>query len=86
MPSQFIDRISTLRAARISLALLLAVLLVFPTGLLAQDPATQCNSTNWTAFPFKLPNSIETLNAVVNNGYLYVVGGSTGISGFSEHG
>src|SRR5947199_7734515 len=71
---------STFSAARISLALFLTAVLVFPDAALAQP----CGSGAWTPFAFTLPNSIETLNAVVNNGYLYVVGGSTGITGFKD--
>jgi len=83
MPSKSSDHSSPSGAARISLALLLTVLMVFPNVALAQ---TTCNNANktWTAFPFTLPNPIETLNAVVNNGYLYVVGGSTGVTGFQS--
>jgi hypothetical protein len=90
MTATSIDRYPNHSVARISLALLLIVLLVSPDLALAQEPATSCNSSGsnsgWTPFPSTslLPNPIETLNAVVNNGYLYVVGGSEGTTGFQN--
>ncbi|HZS54535.1 MAG TPA: hypothetical protein VFA65_09045, partial [Bryobacteraceae bacterium] len=82
MPAKFIDRFSTSRFAR-GIALVLTVLMIFPDGVAM---AQSCVSGNWTPFPStsQLPTAIETLNAVVNNGYLYVVGGSTGTTGFQS--
>ena len=74
---------STLRSftptpARISLALLLTVLMAFPDLALAQDPATMCNTQSWTQSSFSLLNNTETFSAVVNNGFLYSIGGYSG--------
>lgn len=82
MPASFIDRFSTSTFAR-SIALLLTVLMIFPDGVAV---AQSCTSSSWTPFPTssQLPTAIETLNAVVNNGYLYVLGGSTGTTGFQS--
>src|SRR5580700_3191601 len=72
MTAKSIDRYSTCSAARISMSLLLTVLLLFPDGVaLAQ---TACSSA-WSTSTHTLVDKIETLNAVVNNGYLYSVGG-----------
>ena len=68
---------SNCSVSRVGLALLLTILLLFPDGLAAQA----CKSTPWTTSNSMLPAPIETLNAVVNNGYLYVVGGYTAGSG-----
>lgn len=73
MPARFIDRFSTSTFAR-SIALLLTVLMTFPDGVAM---AQSCGSGSWTTSSSTLPNPIETLGAVVNNGYLYVVGGYT---------
>lgn len=83
MPAKFTHLPSTFTAARISIALFLTVLLIFPDGVAM---AQNCTNGVWTPFPSasELPTAIETLNAVVNNGYLYVVGGSTGTTGFQN--
>ena len=60
-------------SSRISLALLLTILLVFPDVQAAAQ--TACNSSGWTQFNAQLLNKTETFNAVVNNGYLYAIGG-----------
>jgi len=77
MPATSIHRYSTPSAARISLALMLAVLLVFPDGVaLAQ---TACNTSNWEPTSVSLQNPIETFAAAVatvnSTNYLYVIGG-----------
>src|SRR5437763_1512809 len=57
------------------LAMLLTILLVFPDFQAAAQ--TNCVSTKWTTFNANLQNKTETFNAVVNNGYLYAIGGLT---------
>jgi hypothetical protein len=73
MPAKFIDRFSTSRFARM-MALFLTALLIFPDGIAV---AQSCTTSNWNTSTHQLPNSIETLGAVVNSGFLYVVGGYT---------
>lgn len=73
MPAKFIDRFSTSRFSRMT-ALLLTLLLSFPDGVAV---AQSCTTGNWNTSTHKLPNPIETLGAVVNSGFLYVVGGYT---------
>jgi hypothetical protein len=72
---------STPSAARVGLALLLTVLLVFPDLALAQEPVAACNNApnTWVQSSTMLQNPIETFAAAVAtvNGtdYLYVIGG-----------
>jgi hypothetical protein len=63
---------SVSRASR-SLAIFLTFLLVFPEIQAAAQSA--CVSTQWTTFNASLQDRTETFNAVVNNGYLYAIGG-----------
>jgi len=77
IPATSTDRYSTPSAARVSLALLLAVLLVFSDGVaLAQ---TACNTSNWEPTSVTLQNPIETFASTVatvnSTNYLYVIGG-----------
>jgi hypothetical protein len=74
MPAKSINRFFTFSFARTSIALLLTALLLLPDGVAM---AQTCTSTSWNTSTSQLPNPIETLNAVVNSGYLYVVGGYT---------
>jgi hypothetical protein len=76
MPAKSIDRISASSAARISLALFLTVVLMFPDAALAQQT---CNPTLWEPTSVSLQNPIETFAAAVatvnTTNYLYVIGG-----------
>src|SRR6185369_14124456 len=75
MPSQFISHTSTCSFVRIIIALLLAVLLVFPESVaLAQD--IRCTaSTGWNTSGAPLPNPIETFGVALNGTTMYVIGG-----------
>ena len=79
MPAKSIVRSSTLSAARISLALLLVVLLVFPDGVAMAQSA--CNTAQWEQSSVSLQNPIETFASAVKNNYLYVIGGFDSASG-----
>jgi hypothetical protein len=75
MPAKSIVR-STFSAARIGLALMLTVLLVFPDAALAQQ---LCNKAQWEPTSVTLQNPMETFAAAVatvnTTNYLYVIGG-----------
>jgi len=72
MPAESIVRSFTSSITR-SVSILLTILLVFPDVQAAAQ--TACNSSGWTQFNANLLNNTETFNAVVNNGYLYAIGG-----------
>lgn len=74
MPAKSMNRSSGSSVARTGIALLLTALLLFPNGVAV---AQSCTNASWNTSSSTLPNPIETLNAVVNSGYLYVVGGYT---------
>jgi hypothetical protein len=65
--------------ARISLALVLTLLMVFPDLALAQEPATCTGNSYWTASGASLTTPIETFGAAVNStssgDVMYVIGG-----------
>jgi hypothetical protein len=81
MTAKSIDRTFTFSAARIILALLLTVLLVFPDLALAQEPVAACNNTpnTWVQSSTSLQSPMETFAAAVatvnSTTYLYVLGG-----------
>jgi hypothetical protein len=90
MPAKSINHVSASGPARVSLALMLAVLLVFPDLVLSQEPATTCTNTGWTASTVTLapPGSpsyygVETFASAVatvtvnsiSTTYLYAIGG-----------
>jgi hypothetical protein len=91
MTANSIDRYPTRNAARISLALLLTVLLVFPDLALAQEPTSPCTTGSWTALttttlaPPGSPSyyGVETFASAVatvtvnstSTTYLYAIGG-----------
>lgn len=87
MRERFASPSSCRSIPRISVALLLTMLLVFPNGVAV---AQTCSSTNTWATTSNLltdstapTNGLETLSAVVNNGFLYAMGGCTFISNTS---
>lgn len=67
------NRCYSVSRASNSLAIVLTFLLVFSD--IQATAQSDCVSTQWTTFNASLRNNTETFNAVVNNGYLYAIGG-----------
>jgi hypothetical protein len=85
IPVKTIDRSSASGRSRISLALLLTALLVFPDLALSQEPTTCSNNSYWTKSGASLTTPIETFGAAVagttSGDVMYVIGGEDWVSG-----
>lgn len=82
MTAKSMVRYFTPGAARIGLALLLTVLLVFPDTV-AFAAAVECDAQTqtWTPSTVALPNITETLGVALNGSTAYVIGGENWNSG-----
>ena len=75
MISRFIDLTYTRNAVRISMALLMIVLLVFPSGVAFGATYTCSGTTPWHTSGATLPLPLETFGAAVFGTRMYIIGG-----------
>jgi hypothetical protein len=75
MQVESVERSSTSSRSRISLALLLTILIVFPDGMAFAATYTCSGTTPWHTSGATLPHPLETFGAAVNGSRMYVIGG-----------